>query len=211
LKTFLSTLLVWWKLALLPALAKLGLWGLVLLSLIDSSSLPLLMDPIVAGYIWANPSRLVLVVILASLGSAVGGLVPYLLGRAGGEIFLLRRVNRRKFERIHAYFQRQEFLAMLIPSILPPPTPWKLFVFAAGVFRMRSVNFLLAVFLGRFLRWMVLGLLVIHYGPQIVDTLLHSIAEHKWMLFVVLALIFVLIALSLRWRRRRSKVAEKIR
>jgi membrane protein YqaA with SNARE-associated domain len=197
----------WWKLAMVPALAKLGLWGLVLMSLLDSSSVPLLMDPIVAGYIWANQSRLLLVVVLASLASAVGGLVPYLLGRAGGELFLLRRINREKFEKIRAHFERQEFLAMLIPSILPPPTPWKAFVFAAGVFEMRSTLFLLAVFLGRFLRWLALGLLVIHYGPQIVDAAAHTIAQHKGILFVALAVLFAMILFSVF--RRRNKPEEQ--
>ena len=56
--------------------------------------------------------------LLASVGSAIGGLLPYALGRAGGELFLLKRVNRKHYERIRARFERQEFLAMMIPSML---------------------------------------------------------------------------------------------
>jgi membrane protein YqaA with SNARE-associated domain len=92
-----------------------------------------------------------------AVGSAIGGLLPYGLGRAGGELFLLKHVNRKHYEKIRTRFERQEFLAMMIPSMLPPPTPWKACVFAAGVFEMRIVAFMLAVFSGRMVRWLVLS------------------------------------------------------
>ena len=74
---------------------------------------------------------------MAAAGSAVGGLLPYGLGRAGGELFLLKRINRQRFEAMRTRFESQEFWALAIPSMLPPPTPWKVVVFAAGVFEMR--------------------------------------------------------------------------
>ena len=86
---------------------------------------------------------------MASAGSAIGGLIPFLLGRAGGELFLLRRIDRARYEAMMARFEKQEFLAMAIPSALPPPTPWKAFVFGAGVFEMKIWHFMLAVFVGR--------------------------------------------------------------
>ena len=64
---------------------------------------------------------------------------------AGGELFLMKRINRARYEQLRDRFGKQEFLAMMIPSILPPPTPWKLFVFAAGVFEMKTVHFMLGV------------------------------------------------------------------
>jgi uncharacterized membrane protein YdjX (TVP38/TMEM64 family) len=70
-------------------------------------------------------------------------------------------------------FERQQFLAMMIPSMLPPPTPWKAFVFAAGVFEMRVVPFMLAVFCGRMVRWLVLSMLVLKLGPGAVDVIAH--------------------------------------
>ena len=57
----------------------------------------------------------------------------------------------------------------MIPSMMPPPAPWKMFIFASGVFEMRLPNFLLAVFVGRMLRWLVLSLLVLKLGPSAVD------------------------------------------
>jgi membrane protein YqaA with SNARE-associated domain len=165
LKLFFSRLMAKWKFVLLPALAKLGFWGVGAVALLDSSTIPVPMDAILAVYVWNDKSHFWLYCILAAAGSAIGGLLPYGLGRAGGELFLLKRVNRERYERMRARFENQEFLAMMIPSMLPPPTPWKAFVFAAGVFEMRVAPFMLSVFCGRMVRWLVLSLLVLKLGP----------------------------------------------
>ena len=128
---------------------------------------------ILAGYVWDDKSHFWLYCLLAAVGSAIGGLLPYGLGRAGGELFLLKRVNRERYEKMRARFERQEFLAMMIPSMLPPPTPWKAFVFAAGVFEMRVAPFMLSVFCGRMLRWLILSLLVLKLGPGAVELVAH--------------------------------------
>jgi membrane protein YqaA with SNARE-associated domain len=169
------------SLVLLPFLAKFGIWGVGAAALLDSSTIPIPMDFILAGYVWANKSHFWLYCLLAAAGSAIGGLLPYWLGRAGGELFLLKRVNRKHYEKIRARFERQEFLAMMIPSMLPPPTPWKACVFAAGVFEMRVVPFMLSVFCGRMLRWLVLSLLVLKLGPGAVDL----VAHHGWALLAI--------------------------
>src|SRR5439155_5661187 len=136
-----------------------------LVALLDSSSIPVPMDAILAVWVWNDKPHFWGYCLMAAAGSAVGGLVPYGLGRAGGELFLLKRVNRERFDKLRIRFEKQEFLAMTIPSMLPPPTPWKLFVFAAGVFEMPIVPFMLAVFTGRFIRWLILSLLVLKLGP----------------------------------------------
>lgn len=172
-KHFFVTWMVKWKLVILPALAKMGFWGAGAMALLDSSSLPVPMDAILALYIWNDKPHFWIYCLIASAGSAVGGLLPYGLGRAGGELFLLKRINRQRFDQIRSRFERQEMLALILPSMLPPPAPWKLFVFAAGVFEMRLVNFLGAVFLGRMIRWMLLSALVIKLGPGAVEVIAH--------------------------------------
>lgn len=172
-KHFFVTWMVKWKLVILPALAKMGFWGAGAMALLDSSSLPVPMDAILALYVWNDRPHFWIYCLIASAGSAVGGLLPYGLGRAGGELFLLKRINRQRFDQIRSRFERQEMLALIIPSMLPPPAPWKLFVFAAGVFEMRVVNFLGAVFLGRMIRWMLLSALVIKLGPGAVEVIAH--------------------------------------
>jgi membrane protein YqaA with SNARE-associated domain len=173
LKAVIAGILAEWKLVVLPALAKLGFWGAGIVALLDSSTIPVPMDAILAVYIWNDKGHFWLYCFMGAVGSAIGGLLPYGLGRAGGELFLLKRVNRERYERIRTRFERQEFLAMMIPSMLPPPTPWKAFVFAAGVFEMRILPFMLAVFCGRLVRWLILSILVLKLGPGAVGIVAH--------------------------------------
>jgi membrane protein YqaA with SNARE-associated domain len=194
-----------WKLVILPALLKWGLLGLGAVAILDSSSIPVPMDAILALYVWNDKGHFWLYCLVASVGSAIGGLLPYGLGRAGGELFLLKRVNRARFEALRDRFQRQEFLAVMIPSMLPPPTPWKVFVFASGVFEMRVANFLLAVTAGRMVRWLVLSLLVIKLGPGAVDLVAHHAVAT---VLIVLALAAGGFALWWRRKRRAGKMEE---
>jgi membrane protein YqaA with SNARE-associated domain len=169
LKQFFAHVAAEWKLVLVPALMKWGVLGVGAIALLDSSSIPVPMDEILALYVWNDKRHFWVYCLMAEAGSALGGLLPYGLGRAGGELFLLKRINRAKFEKMRDRFQRQEFLAVMIPSMMPPPAPWKMFIFASGVFEMRVWNFLLAVFVGRMLRWLALSLLVLKLGPGAVD------------------------------------------
>jgi len=181
---------------------KWGLWGVGAVALLDSSSVPVPMDAIIALYVWNDKSHFWLYCLIGAVGSAIGGLLHYGLGCAGGELFLLKHVNRARFDRLRDRFQRQEFLAVMIPSMLPPPTPWKVFIFAAGVFEMRVVNFLLAVVAGRMVRWLILSLLVLKLGPGAVDLVAHH----------ALALISIVGALAAAgfwvWWRRKGRAAE---
>ena len=197
-KRFFAGIAAKWKFVLLPALAKLGFWGVGAVALLDSSSIPVPMDAILALYVWNDKGHFWLYCLLAAAGSAIGGLVPYGLGRAGGELFLLKRVNRERFEKIRDRFERQEFLAIVIPSMLPPPTPWKVFVFAAGVFEMRVPDFLLAVVAGRMVRWLILSLLVLNLGPGAVDV----VAHHARVTVAVVGTLAVL-GFALWWRKKK--------
>ncbi|MDE3186142.1 MAG: VTT domain-containing protein [Acidobacteriota bacterium] len=188
-----------WKLVALPAIIKLGFWGAGAVALLDSSSIPVPMDAVLAVYIWGNKSHFWLYCLMAATGSALGGLVPYGIGRAGGELFLLKHVNRERFEKMRDRFERQEFLAVMIPSMMPPPTPWKAFVFAAGVFEMRVAPFMLAVFCGRLVRWLLLAGLVLKLGPGAV-----TLVEHHALAAVVLVAGLAALGLLGWWLRRRT-------
>ena len=188
-----------YRVLLLGFLKPLGFWGVGAVAVLDSSSIPVPMDLIVAGYAWSDPHRFYLYVLMASIGSAIGGLVPYWLGRAGGEIFLMKRIDRSRYEKMRDRFERQEFLALMIPSMMPPPTPWKVFVFAAGVFEMKVASFMLAVLAGRVVRFTVVSLLTIRYGPQIVHDLTILMQQHMLAMLVALGVILIVLAvLALR-------------
>ena len=204
-KRFFLAILADWKLVILPALLKWGIWGVGAVAILDSSSIPVPMDAILALYVWNDKRHFWLYCLFAAAGSAIGGLLPYGLGRAGGELFLLKRVNRAKFDRMRDRFERQEFLAVMIPSMMPPPTPWKVFIFASGVFEMRVPNFLLAVFVGRMVRWLALSLLVLKLGPGAVDL----VAKHA---LVVVLIAGALAVLGFAWwwirKKRQGKPLE---
>jgi len=173
-------------------------------ALLDSSTIPVPMDAFLAVLIWNNKPHFWLYCVGGAFGSAVGGLLPYGLGRAGGELFLLKRIDRARYERLRARFEKQEFLAMMIPSMLPPPTPWKAFVFAAGVFEMRVAPFMLSVFCGRMVRWLVLSLLVLKLGPSAVQV----VANHG---LATLAIVSVFAEIGFGWWWIRKKRKDRAR
>jgi membrane protein YqaA with SNARE-associated domain len=193
---------------LLTLLKPLGFWGIGLLAILDTSSIPVPMDAFIAFYAWNDAHRFYLYVIMAAVGSAIGGLVPYFIGRAGGEIFLLKHVNRLKYESLRDRFEKQEFLALMIPSALPPPTPWKVFVFCAGVFEMRTLNFMFAVFCGRLIRFGIESLLVIRYGPQIIHEITVITKRHSIAGLIVLCIVLAGIAYYVIRKSKGKRVVD---
>jgi membrane protein YqaA with SNARE-associated domain len=189
---------------LLAVLKPLGIWGVGGLALIDSALIPIpvSMDGVIIGYVAADHKRFLLYCLMAAFAAAVGSLVPFFVGRAGGELFLLKRINREKYEKIRDRFERQEFLAIMIPAMLPPPTPLKLFQFAAGVFEMKPVPFVIAVFCGKLTQFLVCSLLTIWLGPTIVHTASREMHRHLsvvigiaiaaglWLVFLVVRRLF---------------------
>ncbi len=163
------------SIVLLTVLKPLGVWGVGGLALIDSAlfPIPVSMDGVVIGYVASNHRLFLAYSLMAAAASTLGSLVPFLIGRAGGEFFLLKRINRERYENIRDRFERQEFLAIMIPAMLPPPTPLKLFEFSAVVFGMKPVLFLLAIFFGKFVQFLVCSLLTLWFGP----TLIHSLRD----------------------------------
>ncbi len=199
-KAIFARIVAEWRNVILPALLRLGPWGAFVVAIFDSSSVPVPIDVVLAAYIWGHKSTFWVYVVLAAAGSAIGGLLPYWIGRAGGELFLLKRINRARFDALRKHFERQEFLAVMIPSLLPPPVPWKIFVFGAGVFEMRVPLYMLAVFCGRLIRWTVLALLVIKLGPGAVG----FIAAHAVATIVVVGALAIAGFAYWWWRRKRA-------
>jgi membrane protein YqaA with SNARE-associated domain len=188
-------------------LAPLGVWGVFAIAAVDAAFMGLPMDPIVAGYIYKDPHGFLLYVLLAASGSAVGSILLYVIGYTGGEMLLRKRLSPERFEKIHASFEKHEFLALMLPAMLPPPTPFKAVVLAAAVFEMSFVRFFLAIFAGRFFRFLILGYLTLRFGPKVVELGGHVLAHHfRW----VLVLLAVAVLLWLIWRRQAAKKSAAI-
>ena len=183
-------------------LKPLGVWGAFGIAAVDAAFLGLPLDPVVAGYIYNDRSRFLLYALMASAGSAIGSLVIYGIGYSGGELLLRKRISGPRFDKIRSSFEKREFWALMIPSMLPPPAPFKLFVLSAWVFEMHFMHFLLAIFSGRMVRFLVLSLLTLFFGPHVVTfagVLLHKhLALTLGSAAVVIVLIYVLYRL---WRQ----------
>lgn len=188
-----------------------GAWGVFIISILDAAAFGVPMDPLVAGYVFANPHKAWLYCLAGAFGSALGSIVPFALGRAGGELFLLKRIDEARLKRIRDRFEKQEFLALMVPAMLPPPTPFKLFVFSAGVFEMKFPAFLLAIIAGRLVRFGVLSVLTIIFGETIVDQIKRLFQAHPAVLVLVLLAIVLLGYLLFRLLRAPAKeIAEEI-
>jgi len=184
-------------------LAPLGVWGVFAIAAVDAAFMGLPMDAIVAGYVYKDPSRFLLYVSLASAGSALGSIVLYIIGYTGGEVLLRKRLSPERFEKIHASFNKHEFLALMLPAMLPPPTPFKAVVLSAAAFEMNLGRFLLAIFAGRFFRFLILGFLTMRFGPKVVQWGGEIIAHRfRWVLLAAVVGLVVWL-----WRRRNSQKA----
>ena len=182
------------KVLLLP----LGPWGVLVIATVDSAFMGIPLDPVIVGYVWAKPHLFWAFCLMGAAGSAIGSLVPYWIGYKGEELLLEKRIPPRTLEKIRAAFNRHEVLALVIPSMLPPPTPFKLFVLFAGAARLTVRDFLLAIFAGRMLRFLILSALTVVFGPAA----LGLVRQHgRAVLAVVLAC--VVAGVLIWWLRKR--------
>jgi membrane protein YqaA with SNARE-associated domain/outer membrane lipoprotein-sorting protein len=161
----------WLKATLLPF----GGFGLMILAICDSSfiSLPEVNDLLLMTFSIDNPARMPELAILTTLGSVIGCALLYSVGRKGGEAFLQKRFSDERMLRIRQWYQKYGILAVIVPSLLPPPTPFKIFVLSAGTFGISWPKFLTAVVIGRGLRYFSEGFLAITYGPAAI-TFVHN-------------------------------------
>ena len=185
----------------------LGIWGVFVIAFADSALVGMPVDFIVATYVYQDRSRMLLYVAMASLGSALGSIPLYLIGYVGGEKVLRKRITEERFQKIHQSFERNEFWALMLPGMLPPPMPFKVFVLGAAVFEMNIRDFLFAIFAGRFVRFLVLSVLVLWFGPEIISHF-GGIFKQHWMLLSGFVLeIGLLLYLLARARKPKKNAA----
>lgn len=155
------------------AALSLGAPGLFIVGFLDSSflSLPEINDLLVIWMVTQHKSRFLLYAAAATLGSIAGCLVLYYLGRKGGDAFVRKRFSGHRVDRALETVRRHGVMAVLIPSLLPPPAPFKIFVLLAGVAGISAPRFAIAIGIGRGVRYFTEGLLAIRYGDQAMDYL----------------------------------------
>ena len=166
---------------------SLGAPGLFVVGVLDSSflSVPEINDLLVVWMVTRHKSRMVLYASAATLGSICGCLILYWIGRRSGSAVATKWFGSTRGERALAAVQRYGVMAVLVPSLLPPPMPFKIFVLLAGIVRIPMPRFVAAVGIGRGTRYFGEGILALRYGDQTM-TFIH---EHSRTLAIALAVL----------------------
>src|SRR3954467_9166980 len=125
--------------------------GLFIIGYLDSSflSFPELNDILLVGMAIRHKSLLPRYALMATLGSLLGCLTLYYLARKGGEAFLRKRFKAHHVEGGLKLFQKYGLLVVIVPALLPPPAPFKIFILLAGVAAVPVWQFVAAVFVAR--------------------------------------------------------------
>ena len=153
-------------------LVSFGPAGLFAIAFLDSALVPLPGGPDAVMMILsaAHPAWMPLYALAGTLGSMFGCLLLYQISKKAGRR-ALERFSIEKQARVKQLIDRYDVLSVLVSSVLPPPFPFKLFVVSAGVFRLSTVRFALAVAIGRAFRYLLEGFLAIRYGDQAAEIL----------------------------------------
>jgi len=172
---------------------------ILLVALADSSflTLPEVNDVLIvvlsAGKPWG---RMLLNVLLTIVGSIIGCSLLYSVGRKGGSPLLKRTFSESAVQRAERFIARFGTLGLFVPSILPPPCPFKIFVLSAGVFRLGRLKFLTAVALGRTVRYLTWGILAVLYGEPVrafVEVNARKVGVALFVTFVLVALLLIIV------------------
>jgi membrane protein YqaA with SNARE-associated domain len=176
-----------------------GAWGLFAMSFLDSSvlSFPVVNDLMLIVMSSKRPAWWPIYALATTLGSVGGGYLLYGLARGGGR-FIFRKTTAQTIAHAQRWLERNDFLAVLVASLLPPPAPYKVFILTAGLLRVDPIHFGLALLVGRGLRFGAEAWLGAHYGVQAQDYIRHNLG------WVSLAAVLVIVGLALlqRWRAK---------
>ncbi|MEO6911839.1 MAG: VTT domain-containing protein [Edaphobacter sp.] len=177
-----------------------GIFGVFLVSIVDSSFVPLpvpgLTDIMVVLFA-AQKANWVLLVLAATAGSAIGGYLSYQVGHAGGMQFLEKHVPARIFKSVCEWMEKHAILAIALPAILPPPMPLSPFVLAAGALNMSQKKFLTVFTVSRGARHAFAAWLGIYYGRHVLH--LWNRFSARWatsILIVIWAVILISVAIA---------------
>jgi membrane protein YqaA with SNARE-associated domain len=167
----------------------LGVVGLLLVSIVDSSFVPLpipgVTDIMLIVYAAAH-ENVFLLVAAATVGSALGGLISHAVGQAGGIAFLQKHVPAKMLARVTSWMERHAILAVSLPAILPPPMPLSPFVLVAGAVKMSRKKFMWAFTVSRFVRHALAVWLGVHYGRAVLRLWSHFTTKWGVTMLVVL-------------------------
>jgi membrane protein YqaA with SNARE-associated domain len=191
-------------------LRRLGGPGLILLGIADSSVVPLpgSMDVALLWLTAHHRSWWPYYAAMAILGAVAGGYITYAIARKGGKKALERKLPKEKARKIFKKFEHRGFSAVMISALLPPPFPLVPVLLAAGALQYPRKKFLVALTIGRGLRFTILAGLGLLYGNQITAFFAQY---YKPALFILIGLAVVgsLVAL-VQYLRSHARQGERV-
>jgi len=176
--------------------------GFIPLGLLDNSVIPLpgSMDVLTIVLSARKRELWLYYAVMATIGSVIGGYVTYRLARKGGKETLERKFPARTLEKVYRIFGRWGFGAIAIAALLPPPVPMVPFLFAAGAMQYSVGKFLVALTVGRVVRYSFLAFLAAHYGRQVLTVM--SQLGHPILIAVIALIAAAIVALLLILARK---------
>jgi membrane protein YqaA with SNARE-associated domain len=181
----------------------LGGVGLFIIAVLDSSflSFPQVNDVLVIVLSAKYPERMPYYAGMTTVGSMVGCFMLFAVARRGGEVFLRKKLKGAHVDRALRLYQRFGLLAVVVPALLPPPVPFKVFVLLAGAADVAVWRFALAIAIGRGIRYFGQGYLAVMYGEHALDFM----QEHGAEIGVGLAVLALAAGIGLVMLRRRKQ------
>jgi len=184
---------------------RLGLLGLFLMSTLDSSFLvfPFGNDLLLIALVSSNRDSLIWIpyVIVSAIGSVVGVLIVDLIMRKAGEKGLERFVSQKRIEKMKAKLENKAGVTLFVATLIPPPFPFTPAVMTASALQSPRGELLIAVFLGRLVRFGIEAVLALYFGRQLIAFMNSDVVT-----YIVYALIGIAVVLStlsiLRWLKR---------
>lgn len=159
-------------------LVALGPAGILLLSILDSSGVPVagVFDISLIAISAKRPDLAWFCASLAVAGSSVGSILLFWSARKGGRRFMEKAAPEGRAARFRNWFRRYGLITVFIPALLPIPMPLKLFVISAGVMGTSQAQFALVVLAARILRYFSEAWLGVKLGEEST----HFLATHGW-------------------------------
>jgi membrane protein YqaA with SNARE-associated domain len=181
--------------------AATGGLGLFLIAFLDSSVLtfPVINDLLLIDLSIRYPARMPYYAMMATLGSVGGCVLLYYIARKGGEAMFHKHAGPRA-QHIHAWINRNGFVSILVTALLPPPTPFKVFVIAAGALEMPMRTFVLGLLVARGIRFFGEGFLAVKYGDQASQFLITHKLEFAAIVLGGVLLLYLMTRVAFRLR-----------
>lgn len=185
---------------------QLGGVGLIPLGLLDASVVPLpgSMDVLTIVLASRDARLWPYYAGMATIGSVIGAFVTFRLARKGGKETLKRKLSPARAKQIEKIFSHWGFWSILIAALLPPPVPMVPFVIAAGATQYSPQKFLLALTVGRAIRYTALALLGVRYGRSITRLLVPHGHPYLYTGVAVVVVAAMITAVVLAGRRKQA-------